>query len=218
MTDTPVASVASTPAASTNTSGALGSLSGNFNDFLKLLMTQLQNQDPSSPMDPNAFTQQLVQFSQVEQQINTNSSLTSLIQLTQGNALLQSSSLVGKTVNAQTDKLSLQAGTAGLQFATGAPETVNVGIYNASGIKVRDATVDTAAGHGAWAWDGKDNNGRTLADGAYTVKATDAAGSGQAVSFDVSGRATGLKRSGNDLTLQMGSVPVSLSAVTSVGN
>ena len=218
MTDTTAVSTASSTAAASGSSSALGSLSTNVNDFLKLLMTQLQNQDPSSPMDANTFTQQLVQFSQVEQQINTNSNLTSLIQLTQGNALLQSSSLVGKAVAAQTDKLSLQGGTAGLQFATGAPATVNVAIYNASGIDVRNATVDTTANNGAWTWDGTDNNGRTLADGAYTVKATDAAGAAQAVSFNVKGKATGLVRSGNDLTLQMGSVPVSLSTVQSVGD
>src|SRR6185312_5424233 len=81
---------ASTPAASGSAattgntgSSALGSLSGNFGNFLQMLMTQLQNQDPTSPLDTNAFTSELVQFSSVEQQINTNTSLTQLIQLTQ---------------------------------------------------------------------------------------------------------------------------------------
>ena len=218
MTDTAAVATASSAASPSASTSALGSLSGNFSNFLTLLMTQLQNQDPTSPMDTNTFTQQLVQFSQVEQQISTNSNLTSLIQLTQGNALLQSSSLVGKTVEAQTSTLSLQGGTAGLQFPSGTPATVNVAIYNSAGLDVRDATIDTTANNGAWTWDGTDNNGRTLADGAYTVKATDATGSNQAVSFDVTGKATGLVRSGNDLTLQMGSVPVSLSTVQSVGN
>ena len=218
MTATAAVATAGSTAATSGAPGALGSLSNNFNDFLKLLMAQLQNQDPSSPTDPNAFTQQLVQFSQVEQQVNTNSNLTSLIQLTQGSALMQSSSLVGKTVEAQTDKLSLQNGTAGLQFAASAPATVNVGVYNSAGIKVRDATVDTTANKGAWTWDGTDNNGRTLPDGAYSAKATDAAGSGTTVQFGITGKVTGLVRSGNDLTLQMGSVPMSLSTVQSVGN
>src|SRR5476649_2407617 len=77
MTVAPVAAAA-TAAAST----AQKTLAGNFNTFLTLLTTQLQNQDPLSPMDSNQFTQQLVQFSQVEQQINTNDNLKSLI--TQG--------------------------------------------------------------------------------------------------------------------------------------
>ena len=70
---------ASSTAASQTGSTALNSLSANFGDFLKLLMTQLQNQDPTSPLDTNQFTSELVAFSGVEQQINTNTSLTQLI-------------------------------------------------------------------------------------------------------------------------------------------
>src|SRR5258707_239440 len=63
--------------------GAQKTLAGNFDTFLTLLTTQLQNQDPLNPMDSNQFTQQLVEFSQVEQQINTNDNLKSLISLGQ---------------------------------------------------------------------------------------------------------------------------------------
>ena len=64
-------------APSHNAPNPLASLSSNFSDFLNLLMTQLKNQDPTSPMDANSFTSELVEFSSVEQQINTNTSLTS---------------------------------------------------------------------------------------------------------------------------------------------
>ena len=80
-----VSAAASTAATGTN---ALTTLSNNFNDFLSLLTTQLKNQDPSTPMDSNTFTSELVQFSSVEQQITTNSSLTSLIQATQGSEVI----------------------------------------------------------------------------------------------------------------------------------
>ena len=91
------ASAASGTSAATQTGAtALSSLSGNFTDFLNMLMTQLQNQDPTSPMDTNAFTTELVQFSSVEQQINTNTSLTQLIQLTQGGEVMQASAMTGK--------------------------------------------------------------------------------------------------------------------------
>ena len=96
---------ASTSSASSNAAAiggnALQQLGSNFNDFLNLLMTQLKNQDPSSPMDTNQFTTELVQFTGVQQQVATNSSLSSLISLTQQGQLLQSSQLVGKqaTVN-----------------------------------------------------------------------------------------------------------------------
>ena len=63
-----------------------------------MLMTQLQNQDPTSPMDTNQFTTELVQFSSVEQQINTNTSLTQLIQLTQAGEVMQASAMTGKQV------------------------------------------------------------------------------------------------------------------------
>ena len=76
-----------------------------------MLMTQLQNQDPTSPMDTNQFTSELVQFSSVEQQINTNTSLTQLIQLTQGGEVMQASAMTGKQVTASSDHVPLQNGT-----------------------------------------------------------------------------------------------------------
>jgi flagellar basal-body rod modification protein FlgD len=78
---TTVTSATSATTAATTTSTAAQTLSGNFQTFLTLLTTQLKNQDPMSPMDSNEFTQQLVMYSQVEQQIDTNSKLDSLISL-----------------------------------------------------------------------------------------------------------------------------------------
>src|SRR6201747_1248722 len=102
MTDTTISAAASkTPSTSAIAQAgttALGSLNNNFSTFLTLLTTQMKNQDPSSPMDSNQFTTELVQFSSVEQQINTNSSLTQLIQLTQASQIEQSSSMIGKPI------------------------------------------------------------------------------------------------------------------------
>ena len=78
----------SAPGSAPSGQTALTALSSNFGDFLNMLMTQLKNQDPSSPLDSNQFTQELVSFSGVEQQINTNNSLTQLIQLTQAGELM----------------------------------------------------------------------------------------------------------------------------------
>lgn len=209
---------AQTTAASAAKPGALSTLSGNFNDFLKLLMTQLQNQDPTAPLDTNQFTSQLVQFSSVEQQINTNSSLGKLIELTQGNEVLQSSALVGKQVEVQADSLSLQGGTAGLRFNTATPQAVSIGIYADNGAKLRDASVTSQAGSNAWTWDGRDNNGRLLPDGAYrtVVTAAGAGTDGQAVPFSVSGFATGVQRAADALKVQLGALQVNLSAVQAV--
>jgi flagellar basal-body rod modification protein FlgD len=83
VTSTPITPTGAAATAAAANSTAASQLAGNFNEFLQLLTTQLQNQDPLSPLDPNQFTQELVQFSSVEQQIQTNQSLTTLISLQQ---------------------------------------------------------------------------------------------------------------------------------------
>src|SRR3989454_7028622 len=98
----------SVPAAINNSTAASSSssatgvdkttIAGNFQDFLQLLTTQLKNQNPLDPLDTNQFTQQLVQFAQVEQQINMNTSLTQLIALQQTAQMTQAIGLVGATV------------------------------------------------------------------------------------------------------------------------
>src|ERR1700761_9498284 len=112
-TTTPAATTPSTTAAN-----PLASLSSNFGDFLNLLMTQLQNQDPTSPLDANSFTSELVEFSSVAQQINTNSSLTQLIQLTQAEQVEQSSAILGKEVTVTFTQMALQGGSGSIQFNT----------------------------------------------------------------------------------------------------
>src|SRR5205085_8749033 len=78
-----------------STSGA--TLAGNFQSFLTLLTTQLKNQNPLDPLDTNQFTQQLVQFAGVEQQLKTNDELTSLVSMQQATQSTQALAFVGKT-------------------------------------------------------------------------------------------------------------------------
>jgi len=216
MTIAPTAT-ASSAAAPAN---PLGSLSSNFGNFLSLLMTQLKNQDPTSPLDTNQFTSQLVQFSSVEQQINTNTSLTKLIELTQTGSLLQSSAMVGKTVAVQSDQLVVQNGTAGLRFTTPTAEPVEISITNAAGKKLLDTTVPAASGPNTWTWNGKDAAGNTVPDGLYTVsvQAAGASGTAAAVPFTVVGTATGVTSQNNTVQLRIGALSVGFEAVRSVGN
>ncbi len=210
-----VASTTAAPAAASSAAGgSLSSLTNNFNDFLKLLMTQLQNQDPTSPMDTNQFTSQLVQFTSVEQQINTNSSLTTLIQATQGSNLLQSSALVGQQVEVSGDQVSLQSGQAALHFTGTTAGPVSIGLYSASGAKVAGATVAQTAGQNSWTWDGKGANGQLLPDGAY--KAVVQTQDGTAVPFTALGTVTGVQRSGTGMQVQLGGLSVDLNTVQSV--
>ncbi len=213
----------SSSAASSGTSpstNALSSLSSNFNSFLNLLLTQLKNQDPASPMDANTFTTELVQFSGVEQQITTNSSLTQLIQATQGNEVIQATGVVGKQVTLNSTQIPLQGGTGSLGFTTTSAEPVAIKITNSSGVDVRDASLTSTAGANSWAWDGTDNSGNQLPDGAYTASVTGspAGGTSAAIPFTVTGKATGVVNTNGAVTLQAGAVSVDFSKVVSVGN
>lgn len=210
---TTTAAAKGTTAATSLSGGALQKLSGNLNDFLKLLMTQLQNQDPTSPTDVDQFTTELVQFAGVEQQIDTNANLTKLIQLTQGTSMLQSSAMVGKQVEVDGDHLSLQGGKAGLRFTSATAQPVKIAVQSAAGTTVREAELTGRAGANDWIWDGKDGGGRTLPDGAYRVAVTGASGT---VPFTVLATATAVQRKDDAVKLQAGGLTVDMSAVRSV--
>ena len=209
---TVTATSASSGATAAKTS--LSSLTSNFSDFLSLLMTQLKNQDPTSPMDTNTFTSQLVQYASVEQQINTNSSLTKLIEATQSNTILQSSSMVGKDVQVTSDHVPLQNGKGTVQFNTSAAQNVTIGIYSDSGVKLREATVKATAGDNTWAWDGRDGNGNKLDDGSYKLVALDQ--SGTALSTTIVGTVTGMQRSGDTVNVSIGALKTSIGNVQSI--
>ncbi len=213
---------AAAPAANTATTAAgtaQTTLGSNYQTFLKLLMTQLQNQDPTSPLDTNQFTSQLVQYSSVEQQIATNSNLGQLIQLSQSSAMLQSSAIVGHQVSVQSSQLSLQNGQAGLSYTAAAAGPVTVTISDANGKVIDTANLPAAKGQNSWTWDGSRTNGGTSPDGAYGVTVTDTSstGTGAALLFTVTGLATGVTQSNGTNTLQLGALGVPFSAITSVG-
>ncbi len=211
---------ASTATAPQTGSAALNSLSANFGDFLKLLMTQLQNQDPTSPLDTNQFTSELVQFSSVEQQIDTNTSLTQLIQLTQGGEVMQASAMTGKRVTVSSDHVPLQNGQGTIQFTSPAAEPADISIYNDSGAKLSDVTLMAVKGTNTWTWNGTNSAGTALPDGSYKVAVTGANvdGSTSALTFSVVGTATGVQSQSNSIQLQLGALSVDFSKVQSVGN
>ncbi|MSP01925.1 MAG: flagellar hook assembly protein FlgD [Acetobacteraceae bacterium] len=214
-TTTPAASAGSAPGAT-----ALGSLTSNFSDFLKLLMTQLKNQDPTSPMDANQFTTELVQFSGVEQQINMNTSLNQLIQLTQTAGITQSSAILGKQVTVQSSQIALQDGSGALNFTAPVPENVSISIQDANGRALRQVTLKASQGANTWSWDGKNNAGQTVPDGAYTVAVTGgpSGAAAAALPFTVTGVASGVTVLNNTVNLRLGALTVPFSAVRSVGN
>ncbi len=164
-------------------------LADNFQSFLTLLTTQLKNQNPLDPLDTNQFTQQLVQFAQVEQQLKSNDQLATLVQLQQGMQTTQALGYVGHIVAIEGKTTTLANGSAGWSFNATKPSSATINIQNATGATVYTGTFSLQAGTQNFVWDGKDNNGVTQPDGEYTmsITATDASGQSVAVSTEIQG-------------------------------
>ena len=192
---TTTAPAASTPTTNANgtqsSSSALNQLSGNFSTFLTLLTTQLKNQDPTSPMDSNQFTQQLVEFSQVEQQINTNSNLNTLITQGQTQIGAYATSYLGKSVSVTNGNAALSNGSATWTYNLGtAASQSTLTVTDANGKVVYSAPGETAAGNHQFVWNGQDSNGNQLNDGTYTLAVAAQGASGSAVTSTVSSAGT----------------------------
>ena len=161
-------------------------LAANFTQFLQLLTTQLKNQNPLDPLDTNQFTQQLVQFAQVEQQLKSNDQLATLVSLQRTAQASQALDFVGKTVAVDGTTSSMKAATGALwNLSVPKPSVASITITNEIGMQVYGGSYTMNAGLQEYFWDGKDSNGAQLPDGSYklTVSAKDA--SGQAVTVPV---------------------------------
>src|ERR1700724_3800679 len=126
VTATPVTQSPISTGAPATTDVASKTIAGNFNTFLQLLTTQLKNQNPLSPLDTNQFTQQLVQFAGVQQQLNTNDSLATLISLQQTAQSTQALGFVGKTAVVSGSTAALTKSSASWDLSL--PNSANVDI------------------------------------------------------------------------------------------
>lgn len=174
----PTALTALTPPAPQTTNAADESrtrLAGNFDTFLSLLTTQLQNQDPLSPVDTDQFTQQLVQFTGVEQQIQTNSLLQSLVGQANATSAGSALSFLGQSADFRSDSAVLTDGGQidfNFRVPTNAQEAELI-VSDAAGREVLRTRADRA-GFGSlqdFRWDGRSANGATQPPGRYTLSA-----------------------------------------------
>jgi flagellar basal-body rod modification protein FlgD len=154
-------------------------IASNFTTFLKLLTTQLQNQDPLSPMDTNQFTQQLVEFASVEQQMKSNDSLSTLVALDQAAQTTSALNLVGATVVVDGSTTQLNNGSATWSLSVTKPATATVTVKDATGQTAYTGTFGVNAGAQNFVWDGHGNNGTLWPNGSYTMTATATDASGQ---------------------------------------
>ena len=173
-------SAAIATARETIASGGQSSVTGSestqesFDTFLSLLTTQLQNQDPTKPLDTNEMTQQLIQYSEVEQLLQSNKKLEALLSLSAANASLSVISYVGKEITSKGDTTSL-GDSGGTSWGLDSPKNVSDVSYvvkDANGNEVFSSSGALNAGSGDFAWDGTTSTGARAAAGNYTLTVT----------------------------------------------
>jgi flagellar basal-body rod modification protein FlgD len=197
-----------------------GDVSGQ-DTFMKLLVAELQHQDPMDPVKNRDLVAQLATLTSVQKLSAIDEKLSGLQQGTLEGASLQSANLIGKTVTARTNSLtvnSLSVGAGGFALPKAAA-SVKVSVFDSAGQVIK--TLDLGgqeAGNQAFQWDGKDINDRRVPNGKYRfqVTATDAAGASIASTSEVSGLVSEVSYSNGAPEVVVGNVHVGLSDLTSV--
>lgn len=213
--------VGSIAAGAAKTATAQKSLSGNFDTFLRLLTTQLQYQDPLEPLDATKFTEQLVSYSQVEQQINTNSNLEALIAMSKSAAGANAVSYLGKTALTKGDASSLEGGEASWRYTLPTDaSSVQLRITDANGTLVRTIAGSATLGAHDFVWDGKNGSGTAMPAGNYRLSVVAKAADGKAVPYSVWGLGTvkEIDMSGLEPVVTIGSRKVSLGDIAGLKN
>src|SRR6478736_5923528 len=135
-------------------------IASNFTTFLQLLTTQLKNQNPLDPLDTNQFTQQLVEFAQVEQQMKSNDQLSSLVSLEKSAQATTALAYVGATVVVDGATGQLKNGAANWSFNVSKPSNATVTIQDSTGQTAFTGTFAVNPGVQNFTWDGRGNNGQ----------------------------------------------------------
>ncbi len=218
---TTTSATASTSNNGYSSGNAQQALNQNYQTFLTLLTTQLKNQDPLSPQDSSQFTNQLVLFSQVEQQIDTNSTLNTMLTNQETAMSTDAVNYIGRTVAGTGDQFTFDGTDSvplGYTLASTAAATT-VSITNSSGAVVYSASGDTDAGDHTFVWNGEDSSGNALASGTYTLAASsfDSGGNEVTTTTVVPGTVTSVVNNGGTTYLTVGGNQIPLSEVDTVG-
>jgi flagellar basal-body rod modification protein FlgD len=214
-----VSATTSTTATGTTSLAAASSnaLQGTSDEFLKLFMAQLQNQDPINPQNSTDMVAQLAQFSSVEQQTQTNTQLGTLTQLQTSSANSNLASLVGRQCDANVGNITLTNASQVPPIevsSTGSMTGATINITNSAGKVIR--TLPIPANGGAVQWDGKDSSGNTAPAGAYNV-AVSSGSTASAISATWQGNVNSVQLSASGSSLQMGGIQVQPGDITSIG-
>jgi flagellar basal-body rod modification protein FlgD len=213
--------ISNAPATAPSTATATGSDALGKDDFLKILVAQLANQDPTQPQDASQFVAELAQFSSLEAQQNTVTDLDSMMTGQATANQTSATSFVGMNVNYQGGTVQWD-GTTPLVTSVGlsaAASNVSVAVQDASGQTVRTLQLGpNGAGNLTVAWNGLNDSGAPAAPGIYTMQPTAVDSSGKAVATSLSstGTVTGVAFQGGVPYLEVGGGLVQMSNVTSI--
>jgi flagellar basal-body rod modification protein FlgD len=218
---TATSAAASTTSAANATDLAAGAanLNTSYSDFLTLLTTQLKNQDPTSPMDTNTFTQQLVAMTGVQQQLLTNQLLEQMT-TNEAGGVSSAVDLIGKTVTATTSNASLSNGSAQWSYSLPAAAASGVAtITNAAGSVVYTGALSSlSAGANTFAWNGQNPTGVSQPAGVYTLAVTAADASGTAITptLTQTGTASSVQVVNGVTNVTVGGLQIPVSSLTGV--
>ena len=165
----------------------------NKDDFLKLFVEQLKNQDPMNPMDNYEVASQLAQYSSLEQLVNLNDSFKNFMQLTSQNAYFQGINLIGKDVEYIGNKFNYDPEkdeNITIKFKLDNPsKQVNINIYDEQQNFVKSLSINEAeAGENSVEWNGMNNNGTKAANGTYTYEVIAYDDEGQDITYTPYGK------------------------------
>jgi flagellar basal-body rod modification protein FlgD len=218
-----ITNVSTTTDATASTDAMKQSTGLSKDDFLKLFIAQLENQDPLDPQDSSEFTAQLAQLTQVEQAYSTNSNLEKLLAAQNNSASLSSVSFIGKSVVANGNSIDFDgSSSATLKFnLASAAESVTITISDSLGKIVCSGEVGSlSSGDNAFTWDGKDSSGSALSAGAYTFAVAAAASDGSEITVKTytTGVVDSVSLANDTPALAIGSVSVALTDLVNIGS
>jgi flagellar basal-body rod modification protein FlgD len=193
-------------------------LADNFETFLTLLTTQLRHQNPLEPLDTNQFTQQLVQFAGVEQQLRTNDNLEALVKLSKSAHNATAFSFVGMNVTAEGATSELRDGLAVWYLSSPKPVQATISIQDSNGSTIFTETKTLDATIQPYQWNGRTSTGTIAPPGAYkiVVSAKDANGQTVAIDTNFTGIVDQVDVSGEEPLLLVGATLITLDQVRSV--
>ncbi|HUK66220.1 MAG TPA: flagellar hook capping FlgD N-terminal domain-containing protein [Anaeromyxobacteraceae bacterium] len=217
---TSAAQIAAATSGSSSASSATGSSALGENDFLTLLTTELQNQDPTQPVDDTQFVAELAQFSSLEQLQNIGTQLNTLITASSSSSEMAAASLIGKQVAYDATGVDLVSGTPpSIQVQLASPAAVTAVVTDSSGSVVKSLNLGYQnAGVFSLGWDGTNSSGTALPSGSYGLSLTATASDGSAVSVQAQAMGTvqGVTYSNNTPEVVIGTQVVPLSNVIEI--